>query len=156
MSTKNTEMTLSSPTPDSRREKLPPAYYALLAKVGVRKREASAYRDEAEHYCGIVTELLALSTELVVFLQATEKRAPGLKPLTADSTFRLHRSIKQLLNFWPQNSDSQERLLTLLDSDGLATMTGSTADGYVSLSSDQVVGNVERIIAVTKELSRRT
>lgn len=124
--------------------------FVLLAKVGQRKREASAYREEAEFYCGNATELLALSVDLIRALQLLEKELPQLRAGTVEATSRLHQSIKQLLRFWPQNSDSQERLVNLLNSDGLATMVGVTADGYVSLSSTQVVENVARVIALTK------
>lgn len=146
---------LSLSTVVSQRDALKRDKFALLAKVGHRKKEASAYQDEAEFYCGIATELLALSVDLVEFLQRAEKRAPAVTPLSADATSRLHRSIKRLLRSWPPRSDSQERLLSLLKSDGLATMIATTEEGYVTLSSDQIVGNVARIIAATKELNQR-
>lgn len=152
----STATTSSLATAISEMEKHKRARFALLAKVGQRKREASAYRDEAEFYCGSVTELAALSAELVELLQRLEKRAPGLSPFTVEYTSRLHHSIRRLLRFWPQNSDSQERLANLLNSDGLETMLGVTAEGFLSLSSTQVVENVERVIALTKERSPRT
>lgn len=136
-------------------EKQKRARFALLAMVGVRKREASQLREEMLLYYTTATELAALSVELLAFLQRAEATAPQISPLVAESTFTAHRSIKRLLNFSAQNSESQQRLVTLLNSDGLETMMGVTGDGYLSLSSDQIIGNVARVIEVTKARSRK-
>jgi hypothetical protein len=55
------------------------------------------------------------------------------------------------LGYWPEDSESQNRLLKLLDCDGLATVTELTSEGFVILSSDQILESVARVIAATKE-----
>lgn len=131
------------------------AKFALLAQVGRLKKEVSAYQEAEEVYSGIVTELLAVSTGLVLLLQDLDKRAPVLKPASVHYTSRLHRLLKRLLNFCPQATDSQERLLNLLSSDGLGTMLDVTGDGYLSLSTGQILANVERAIEASREQTRR-
>lgn len=150
------ETTSSLATLTSEMTKHKRARFALLARVGRQKKEVSQLREETEFYFGIATDLLALSTELVEFLQRAEATAPGLKAYNAVSTSRLHHSIKRLLRSYPSDSDLQKKWLSTLTSDGLATMVGVTADGYLSLSSTQVVNNVARVIEATKERRRKT
>lgn len=140
-------------TQTSEKAKHSPAYYALLAKVGHQKRKALAYRDERDFYYGIVTELLVPLGEAVEFLQQSEKKVPTLRPLVSSVTSQQHHSVRRLLNFWPQGTESRQKILDLLDADGLATVLGTTADGYLSLSSDLILENVERIIDPTKKES---
>lgn len=146
------DTTLSSSSETCVMKKLVRDKFALLARVGVRKREASAFQDEAEFYCGIVTGLLAASAEQLLLLQmvADETNVPRLKGAVADITSRQHRLIKQLLDFWPRNTESQTRTLNLLGCAGLVKMTERTDDGSVSLSTDQILKNVARAIAATK------
>ena len=125
----------------------------LLATVDSLKKIVSAYRASELHYVGAATDLLALSVELVTLLQAMEQRAPKLQPVVFKATYRLHRSLRQLLSFWPQRTISQERLLTTLGSDGLETMLDISPEGFPSLSTDQILGNVARAIAVSRERS---
>jgi hypothetical protein len=123
--------------------------FALLAKVGVQKRRASRFQDETEFYYTTATELLAISGDLLDLLQRLEPEHPELKGLLSDHTSRYHRSIRRLLGFWGKDIESQERSLKLLDSDGLARVLADTPDGYVSLSSDLILRNVERAIEAT-------
>ena len=125
--------------------------FALLAMVGQRKREASAYQEAEEHYYTVATELHANLTGLLSLLQPLAERHAALRPLVAEHTSRLHSSTKSMLNFWSKNSSSQERVLSLLDCDGLKQMLASTPDGYVCLSTDLILENVARAIGATKE-----
>ena len=131
---------------DLERKRLVRDKFALLAKVGVRKREALASQEEAEFYSTIVTELLALSGDLLEFLQRAEQKAPSLRGYVAENTSRYHDLIQRLLSYYPQSLASRERALNLLDSDGLERVLATTPDGYVSLSSDLILENVERAI----------
>lgn len=140
----------NSPTDHSQTENRKGEKFALLARVGAQGRKASQFRDEAIFYCGIVTELLALFTEVVTFLQRAEKHTPQLAPFVAVITSRQHHLVKRILGHWPTNSESRLRAQTLLESDGLGPLLGSTEDGYVSLSSDLILENVERIIVATR------
>lgn len=129
--------------------------FALLAQVGREKRAALALQDEATFYSSIVTDLLVAQGELLERLQADAKIDPELVALASEHTSRFHRLTKQLLSFWPANSVSQERILTLLNSDGLAKVLDSTQDGYLTLSTDLILENVERAIEATKGKSLR-
>jgi len=142
-------------TPISKTEKLKSDKFALLAMVGRRKKEVSQLQEETDVYFITVTELLAASVEQLTFLQASEATNPHIAPLVLRATSRVHRSIKRLLNYYPKNSASEKRLLDLLTSGGLETMIGVTAEGYLSLSTDQILRNVERCIEVTKEASQK-
>lgn len=143
-------MTSSSNTPPSEKEKLKRDKFALLAKVGVQKRRASRFLAETDFYSGTATELLALSGDLLEVLQSLEEAHPEIKPDLTDLTSQYHRLIKRLLGFWGPDIESQERFSKLLDSDGLAKVLADTPDGYVSLSTDRILRNVERAIEVTK------
>lgn len=146
----------NSTTPLSAKAKLRRDKFALLARVGHQKRKASAYLEETEFYYGIVTELLALSGDLLDLLGVIEKHAPAVTPLLAVLTSRQHHLARLLLDYWPQNSESQSRILDLLDADGLANLLETTEDGYLTLSSDQILANVERIIAPTNKESSQS
>jgi hypothetical protein len=135
---------------DLERTRLVRDKFALLARVGVRKREALASQEEAEFYYSIVTELLALSGDLLEFLQKAETKAPSLRGYVTENTSRYHALIKRLLNHWPSSTASRNRALNLLDSDGLARVLAPTPDGYVSLSSDLILENVARAIEAIK------
>lgn len=134
----------------SEKERLLRDKFALLARVGHNKRKASAYQDEAEYYFTIATEALAVLGELLGYLQKAEKLEPSLAPFVARHTSKQHHLVKSLLTFWPQNTDSQERVLSLLDSDGLAEMLESTPEGYVYLSTDLILENVARCIDASR------
>ena len=149
-------MKSSKNSPDLVREKLVRDKYALLARVGQRKREASAFQDEAVFYFTIVTELLALSAGLLEGLQEAEETNAQVKSRLLEHTSHYHRLIRSLLSFWPKNSESQVRILSLLDCDGLEKALACTPDGYVSLSTDQILENVARAIEVIKEENLRT
>lgn len=148
-------MTSKKTMPTLTRERLLRDKFALLAKVGHNKRKASAYQDEAEFYFTTATESLAILGELLDFLQSLEKKDSRLAPFVAKHTSKQHHLIRTLLSYWPKNSDSQERLLTLLDSDGLVTMLDTTPDGYSTLSTDLILENVARCIAATSEESNQ-
>ena len=144
------DMKSKSITATSQKEVRGRAYYAILAMVGQRKREALAYQEAEEHYYTVATELHANLAGLLSLLQPLAERHAALRPLVADHTSRLHHSTKSMLNFWSKNSSSQERVLNLRDSDGLKQMLGSTPDGYVCLSTDLILENVARAIGATK------
>lgn len=148
----------TSTSATSRMEKLSRDKYVLLAKVGHRKREALAYQEAEEFYSSIVTELLALSVAQTELLQDIADRAdsPSLRRAVAADTSRLHRLTKRLLSFWPKNSDSQKRVSDLLESAGVAKLLTDTEDGYVTLSTGQILANVARAIGLTKEQYLRT
>lgn len=144
-------MKLSKLTQAQQKERLIREKFALLAKVGQRKREALAYQEAEEFYFTTATEALALSGELLVVLhEAVGEWSPEWQALVADQTSRYHLLLRNLLSFWPKNSDSQDRLLNLLNSDGLERFLETTPEGYISLSSDQIIENVERIIEATR------
>lgn len=132
--------------------------FALLAKVGHRKREVSLLQDEADFYCGSAIGLHALLADQQQLLEMLAEATgnPHLKGRVADFISRHNQLIRPLLNFWPSGSESQQRLLSLLGSDGLAKVMESTREGYVSLSTTQVLRNVELAIEATKDSSRKT
>lgn len=132
------------------------ARFALLARVGRQKREASQLQDEATFYSTIVTELLAVSGELLALVEsqeATMKREELLA--VVDLASRQRRSTRRLLSFWPQNSESQQRFSEMLDSAGVAMVTDTSQEGYVSPSMDQMLKNAERAIVAMKRESNQ-
>lgn len=137
-------------TRTSEMDKLLRDKFVLLAKVGQRKREASRFQDEAEFWFGIVTELLALLGEAMEKLRLEHPSAEGDEAV-ATLTSKQLSLVRQLLSFSPPASESQERVLRLLDSDGLGMMTAVTGGVYVIPSSRLILESVERIIAATKE-----
>ena len=141
--------TLTSEMVKLRRDK-----FVLLAKVGQRKKEASQFRDEAMFYYGTVTELLVALGEAMALLREMHPPESGNKKVS-DLMCQHTQLIKQLLSFWPQHSESQERALALLDSAGLGMVTGLTEDGYVIPSTALILENVERIIAATKAQNQK-
>lgn len=143
--------TATYPTEKLRRDK-----FALLAKVGHLKRVASRSAEETEFYYTTATEALALLAEALRQLASIEREAGSRNPGLVDITSRHHHLIRRLSSYWPQNSESQQRILNLLESDGLATVMGVTSDGYASLSSDLILENVARAIEVMKERNQRT
>lgn len=149
--------TKSSATTDtSEKENLKRAKFALLAMVGRHKRQASRFQEETEFYCGIVTDLLALSMEQNRLVQKLADKAPGLKAISAEHTSELHRLVYRIHGFWPSDGESQQRLLDLLASPGLEMVQGTTPDGYLSLSTDLILDNVARVIEATSEQPRKT
>lgn len=135
--------------PDLEKAKLKREKFALLAKVGQRKREASRFQDEAEFYCGSVIETLAVLKDAMDKLRKEHPTAEADPEMTGLMS-RHTRLIRKLTTYWPPDMESQQRLSILLDSVGLETVTASTDEGYVFLSSDLILENVARIIAVTK------
>lgn len=146
-------MTWKKTTETSKKEIRGPLYFAQLARVGHNKRKALAYQEEAEFYFTIATEALAGFEVLLECLKKVEQMEPSLTPFVAKHTSKQHQLIKSLLNFWPKNTDSQERVLSLLDSDGLAATLEFTPEGFASLSMDRILENVERCIEATKQES---
>lgn len=147
--------TSSSTTSISEKESPSPDNCAPRATGDSLAKVVSAYQESETVFAGIATDLLALSVELVTCLQLMEARAPAIKPVSLRATSRLHRSIRQLLSFWPQHSDSQERLLTLLASGGLEKMVDITPEGLPSLSTDQILDNVVRAIEVSRARNQK-
>jgi hypothetical protein len=137
----------------SEMEKQKRARFALLARVGHQKKEVCQLHEEADFYSSIVTELLALSTELLTSLEAVEDQHPALKFDLVTQVSKHTSLLKHLLSFWPQNITSEQRFLELLDSDGVVMATDISDDVYVSPSMDRMVKNVERAIEVTKQAS---
>lgn len=146
----NSDTKSNSTTEGSAREKLPPVYFARLAQVGQLKRKVSTYREETEFYSGIATELLVVLAEAAELLQEEAEKQEALKKSVSNITSRHHHLVWRLLGFWPNDTESQERISTLLDSRGLEKVLGSTPDGYTCLSSDLTLENVERIFAATR------
>lgn len=148
---------LSSTTPDSAMEKVVRAKFALLAKVGRQKREASLLRDEVTFYSSSVTALAAVSVEQLGVLQDLADRvdSPQLKAAVADITSRHLIWMRKLLKHWPNDSECQQKLSELLESDGPQRLMASTPEGYATLSTGLILGNVERIIVATRERRRR-
>ena len=145
-------MKLSSAITESQKKRLIREKFALLAKVGHAKRKASAYQEAEEFYSSIATEALAVSTELLLYLQEyTGQGSPEFDRFVASYTSRQHNLVRSITSFWPKNSDSQERALAMLDSDGLLPMIEHSDEGYVSLSMDQILSNVELAIAASTE-----
>lgn len=142
----------------SEKRKLVRDKFALLAMVGRVKKEVSQLQDEADFYSTIATDLVALSEDQLELLQQIEKQADSdqMTDLVIDLTSQFHHLIRRLLSFYPQRTKSQERYSRMLGSDGLARVLADTPDGYVSLSTDQILENVERVIDLTKrELARK-
>lgn len=144
-------MKLKSNSPSSEIKRLRSRLFALLARVGHQKRKALAYQEEAEHYYSIATEALAGLAELLEFMEILGESNPRVKELLSDHVSRQHQLVREMLGFWPRNTDSQERALSLLDSDGLVNLLEDTGEGYWSLSSDQILRNVERSIEASME-----
>lgn len=149
-----TTATVSSSTTDtSQMAKLKRDKFALLAKVGHLGREVSALHEEADHYSSIATVLLAASMELLTLLEEQEvmEESPNERLVTPVS--RIMNSIQKLLHFWPKGSMSQDRVYSMLDSDGLGMATVSSEDGFVYPSMDLILRNVERSIEASKARS---
>lgn len=133
-------------TLDSQTKKLVSQKFALLARVGVEKRKALGFQEEAEFYFTTAIEALVILEDVLVFLNRAAVRAPSLQPLVNEYESRQRDLIRQLLNYWPKDTESQSRLLNLLDSDGVASHLGYTPEGFVSLSSDQIIESLEQIL----------
>ena len=147
--TRNTQS--KSNTATSQKESRGPGYFALLAKAGHNKRKLLALHEEAEFYSTIATELLAhLVARRDVLLQEEAKSGHPI-PELIEVTSLLTQQLKRTLSFWPNDTESQSRILALLESSGLETLMIGTGDGFVTPSSDLILGNVVRIIAHTKE-----
>jgi len=147
----NTDTKSSLKTPIYKTEKLVRDKFALLAMVGHRKRKALAYREAEEFYSTIVSEQHATLVELLVVLKSLAEVVPALNEVVTKHTSVLHRLTRMMLNFWPKNLDSQATLLSLLGSKELRPLLAYTPDGYVSLSTDLILDNVERAIGATAE-----
>lgn len=149
----NTKSSKSSPT--LKKESLVRDKFALLAMVGRRKREALAYHEAEEFYSTIVSEQHANLAALLSSLRPLAERSPALAELLSFHTSRLHHSTKKLLSYWPKNTASQETLWNLLASEELSQTLATTPDGYVSLSTDQILDNVVLAIGATQEELQR-
>lgn len=146
-----TTATASSSTTDpSPMARLKRDKFALLARVGHLGREVSALHAEADLYCSTATELLAASLELLMQLEAVEAQEGAPRKELVIPVSRVTNSIRRLLNFWPKNTMSQDRVLEMLDSDGVEMGTVVSDDGYVYLSSDLILSNAARAIGATK------
>lgn len=140
---------LLQPIRDLERDKLKRDKFALLAMVGHRKREASRYQEEAEFWSGCVIETLAVLRDAMDKLRKEHPTEEGDKEMIKLMS-RHSRLIRQLTSYFPPDTTSQLRLSALLESVGLERVTASTEEGYVFLSSDLILENVERIIEATK------
>lgn len=145
----------SSTTETSPMKKLKREKFALLARVGHHKRNLSALQDEANFYSTIVTALLADYEVALRSLEAEDLSALDRKQIVMELTSRRLHLTRQLLNFSPPSSESLDRIWNLLNSDGLATSLVTTPEGWLSLSSDLILGSVERAIEVTKQLNQK-
>lgn len=147
----------NSTTQDSATAKVVRDKFVLLAKVGRQKREASQLHDEVTFYSSSVTELAAVSVDQLGVLQDLADRvdSPQLKAAVAEITSRHLIWMRKLLKHWPKNSECQQKLLALLESDGPQQLMAFTPDGYATLSTGLILGNVERIIVATREQRRR-
>lgn len=135
----------------SEMEKQKRARFVLLAKVGHLKREASQLHEEADFYSTIATELLALSMEQLTLLESLEEKHPEIKAELVNLTSKHTHFVRQLLDFWPQNTVSRSRFYALLDSAGVEMATDVSPEGYVSPSMDLILKNVVRAIEATKK-----
>ena len=131
---------------DSPMRKLVSQKFALLAKVGAAKRKASGFQAEAEFYCTSVTEALAVLEDALIFMNDVAEAVPKLRPLVNDYESRQRSLIRGMLNYWPKDTESQLRLSTLLESDGVASHLDTTPEGYISLSCDQILKSLGQII----------
>jgi len=113
-------------------------------------KQRSRYPSETEFYYSSVTECLALLEALRAGLVEREKETGKADPLLHSISPRHANLMKSLINYYPTGSASQERAWDLLECDGLKEHVGTTPDGYVSLSTDLILENVERAIALTK------
>lgn len=139
----------------SEMKKLKGQKFALLARVGHQKKKASVLHEEATFYSTIVTELLASSGEALEFLVSNpDLTIPHNKLRVAQFGSRRLRLIKRLLSYWPPDTESQQRLWSLLTSAGLGMDLVRTSEGSVTLSMDRILNNVARTIEATKELSQ--
>ena len=145
MSTKS-----DSRTATSEMAKVKSAKFALLARVGVLKREASALHGEADNFSSNVTELVALSTDMLTLLEAVEERDKTLSQDVLTLSSRHTQLMQHILYSLPPSMASRERVWKMLSSDGLATAMDITEEGYVSPSSAQILRNVVRAIGITK------
>lgn len=132
--------------------------FALLVRGARHRKEVSQLHEEAEFYCGSAIELHALLVDQSTFLEqlATATSHPTLKAVVGGFMSRHNQLIKQLLNFWPPDLESQQRVVALLVSDGLARVTESTPEGYLSLSTGRILKSVELAIEATKGRAPRT
>lgn len=152
-----TEMQSTSNTPTSQKAKPNRAWYVLLAKVGTLTRKVSQLRAEVIHYYSFATEALAICAELSRVAECLRLGQGSVDSTTKIVILesRLNLLTKQALSFWPQGTESQKRALSMLDSDGLAMLAGVTDDGYLCLSMDRILSNVELAIEVTKESDQK-
>lgn len=147
---------LSLTTAISEMKKQKRARFALLAMVGHRKKEASRLQDEADFYSTTATEALAALEDAATLLaELGQQGSPEAMKGAVDLTSVRFRLARQLLNFWPTGTTSEDRLWKVLGSDGLATILEDTPEGYLSLSSTQWVNNVARAIEATKMLNQK-
>lgn len=131
--------------------------FALLAKVGRLKREVSQLREEVKFYSSSATELAAVSVEQLGVLQPLAEAVgeAELKMEVAVITSRHLLWMRKLLKHWPSDSECQQKLLALLESEGPQRLMASTPDGYATLSTGLILNNVAQIIEATRELPRR-
>lgn len=132
-----------------------PAKSALHAEVAHLRQELSQSRAEMEFYFSSVTESLALLEEVRAGLVAREQETGQPDPLLGSIALRHQQLADSLIQYWPAGLECQERALKLLELDGLVPVMGTTHDGYASLSSDLILENVARAIALTKEHSQK-
>lgn len=144
----------SSTTPTSQTAVPKQEKFVLLAKVGRAKKEASRYRDEAEFFSSFAIATLVALEELRKAVVSTAP-SPELALAVVDAESTQRALTMQLLDSWPQNSESRERFSRVLGSAGLARMMTVTDDGYLSLSMDPILENVATVIEAIKEQSLR-
>lgn len=148
--------TLQSITETSAMKKLKQDKFALLARVGHQKRAALALQDEANFYSSLVIEHHAILRDAFNLLEQIDGLPPATRKQVITLTSRWSLLIKRLLAFSPSNSESLDRVLSVLTSDGLEKEVVLTPDGLLSLSSDRILRNVESAIEVMRELNQKT
>ena len=92
------------------KEKLYREKFALLARVGVNKRKASAYQEAEEFYCSLAIEQAAELKELLDLVRTLSKEKPELLPVVGEFMSRQQALVRKLFRFWPKNTDSQSRV----------------------------------------------
>lgn len=140
----------SSTTPTSGMGNHKRGYFALLAKVGALKRKLSLYLGEMEHYSTTAIELLVLSSELLRLLEEQDLRGLSKRKLLRLSS-KHTRLTRCITHYYTPSTESQERLSTLLNYDGLEMAMDTSEEGYVSPSMDQILRNMGRALEVTRE-----
>lgn len=126
------------------------ARFALLARVGRQKKEASMLLEALDNSFTNVTELVALSQAQLRWAEEAEQYLPReLKDSLITLSSAQTQLIRQILYSLPGDTTCRELSLKMLNSDGLGTSLDVTEEGYVSPSGDQILRNVARALEAT-------